>query len=441
MKSPSAGIAGRAASAGVLRQWRSPGAHSIPALVLFADANRITGLVDDQAMASWPDQSGSGVTMTQSNATYKPKYKIVGGVPYVRNVANGGFEVAGLAGFPTGNCTIVFVGKATAATTFGHVFHVGGVNVCSLTQRENEVAARAGAFFGTGSLFPQTDSVIIVSAATGASNGVTTYIDGSRSYRPYSLNNTIWPAGSSPTTGFIGGIGAGQAQAFVGDYRALLLYGTAGTVSQVMALQSYLRSYYGLGAATPADQTIIVDGDSLILGYLGNGVARSFYELVLEAQVSPFHAYNLGVSGQTTAQMLADVSTQIIPKINPAHSRNVVFTGGGTNDISQSVPAATIYATIVAYSQAVQAAGAVHVQETVLPRGTVAAQETARQTLNDLIRNGAATYGYVVSDAGGDPIIGVDGAQNDTTYFQSDKTHTTLAGDQIRASYAVAALA
>ena len=74
-------------------------------------------------------------------------------------------------------------------------------------------------------------------------------------------------------------------------------------------------------------------------------------------------AYNAGIGGNTTAQMLARLSTDVL-----AHSPTDVTIMGGTNDLGLGVPLATSLANLGAIMDGVRAAGAAAWLVTIPPR-------------------------------------------------------------------------
>jgi len=147
--------------------------------------------------------------------------------------------------------------------------------------------------------------------------------------------------------------------------------------------------------------------------------------------------------GYTSAQSLADMSTQVVPVIsswssNPKQVKARVYSlMTGTNDIEQSVPTATTYANIQSICADVTGAGASMILLTILPASTV--NETNRQALNSLIRGGGSCS-YIIADVGNDATIGQAGQWSNTTYYQADGLHPTAAGDTIIAGYLKTAL-
>lgn len=57
---------------------------SIPGLILWLDASRITGLNAGDAVTTWADLTGNGWDATQATASKKPTYQVVSGLPVVQ---------------------------------------------------------------------------------------------------------------------------------------------------------------------------------------------------------------------------------------------------------------------------------------------------------------------------------------------------------------------
>lgn len=103
-------------------------------------------------------------------------------------------------------------------------------------------------------------------------------------------------------------------------------------------------------------------------------------------------ASNAGVTGNTTAQMLARLSTDVL-----AYTPKLVTVLGGTNDITQSVSAATTKANLASIVTTLQAAGIAVVMCTIPPRqDTTSGSSTAG--LNAWIRQYAGTHGCYLLD-------------------------------------------
>jgi hypothetical protein len=173
--------------------------------------------------------------------------------------------------------------------------------------------------------------------------------------------------------------------------------------------------------------TIVFDGDSLSAqGYPAAAVAllaEPGWTSVVEA-----------VGGQAVQTCLDNVAT-VDARYAPG---NVVVLWVGTNDYGVHTPA-ELYAHIVTYCQGRQAVGFKVVTCTLTPRSNDPAVWAFRDAVNALIRAGWATYADGLVDIGADPVIGYNGAENDTTYY-TDLTHMTTAGQLIVAGLVAAAL-
>ena len=113
----------------------------------------------------------------------------------------------------------------------------------------------------------------------------------------------------------------------------------------------------------------------------------------------------------------------------------------GTNDLAAGTTAATLRTSISTYVAARKAIGWKVFVATLLPRtatGAAAGFETQRQSFNGALR---ADFSFAdgLMDFGADPVIGVAGAQTNTTYFQSDQVHLVAAGYAILARIPTAA--
>jgi lysophospholipase L1-like esterase len=144
--------------------------------------------------------------------------------------------------------------------------------------------------------------------------------------------------------------------------------------------------------------------------------------------------------------MVANAATNVDSKFPADGMRHVVILWGGTNDVLTGISTTTTYNNIKTYGNARKAAGELVIVFTLQPMGSSASYETSRQALNTLLRadfptttaytnilTGASYADYLV-DLGNDATLGVAGAQNDLTYYQSDKVHMTNAGYAIVAA-------
>jgi lysophospholipase L1-like esterase len=121
---------------------------------------------------------------------------------------------------------------------------------------------------------------------------------------------------------------------------------------------------------------------------LGDSITQSCWPPYLTLPLDDFH--NAGIAGNTTAQMLARLSSDVL-----AYSPTDVTLLGGTNDVAQSLPLATSLANLAAIIDAIRATGATVWLLTIPPQtGKVAQVETYNAALPAL----AATHGARLID-------------------------------------------
>ena len=174
------------------------------------------------------------------------------------------------------------------------------------------------------------------------------------------------------------------------------------------------------------------DGDSITNGQGLNELGQR-YPSQAEVPLSINDSFaNVAVNGATSANVIGHLSTAVTPQLTSWASTNgpVIYTLMiGADDIFNGVTPATVYSNIQSICSTVTAVGSTKfVIFTVLPASTV--NETNRQSLNTLIRNGGSCS-MTVADVGNDPTIGQAGDDTNTTYYQADQVHPTAAGQQI----------
>ena len=218
-------------------------------------------------------------------------------------------------------------------------------------------------------------------------------------------------------------------------------YNTLHTEAQIQAKIDDLSTQYGLNSTTPT-RGLYVDGDSISSMYASINEGWVGHT-VLDGSWDNYVVSSCAYSGKTLATGYANIATQTA-QIRAGIGTNYAIVWLGTNDIAYStaITASSLYATMVSEVSYLLAHGFSKVGVvTLLPRGggflngqTTSGFEAVRETgnagtgYNDLVRNGAAAHGYTVIDVGSDATIGQAGQWSNTTYFVSDHTHLTDAG-------------
>lgn len=116
------------------------------------------------------------------------------------------------------------------------------------------------------------------------------------------------------------------------------------------------------------------------------------------------------------------------PSCNSGGSKSLVTIFGGTNDGLFGASAAVTFAAIQADVNILTSYGCQVGVATMLSRTGL---DTFKDQLNPLIRTGAANGGYFLIDTASSTFLGADGAYANTTYFNTDQTHPTNAGQVI----------
>lgn len=149
---------------------------------------------------------------------------------------------------------------------------------------------------------------------------------------------------------------------------------------------------------------------------------------------------NSAIGGSTSQQVIGRLASTEVPQLQAwgAGAKRIYSLMIGTNDnVALSGDYTTSYAHIQSICSTIAATGASVVVFTILP-ANISGMETFRQGLNSLIRGGGACS-YTIADVGNDATIGQAGQWSNTTYYQSDGIHPTVAGQTIIATYLLAA--
>ncbi|HEY8505338.1 MAG TPA: SGNH/GDSL hydrolase family protein [Gemmataceae bacterium] len=197
----------------------------------------------------------------------------------------------------------------------------------------------------------------------------------------------------------------------------------------------------------PSGRVIVFDGNSLTAGRAVEPGER--YPARCLALLGPgWEGHNLGVSSQTTGDMLADADREVD---RLARGRSPVLVAWEvTNDIYFGAAAGEAFARFADYCRGRRAAGYQVVVLTVLPRndfpGTSrlpepqkAEHEARRREVNRLLRAGWAEFADALADVAADDRLGDDGDELDRRYY-ADKVHLTPEGYRIVAGHVAEAL-
>lgn len=199
-------------------------------------------------------------------------------------------------------------------------------------------------------------------------------------------------------------------------------------------------------AANPAQIRVVGDGNSMMYG-TGSATGRRktlpFQTMrALNNPVTYECVHNIGIAGQTTAQIIAGFPTTGALCYDRSKSKNIYMVWEGTNSLFFGASAATTIADLQTLWALARATGYKVVAMTILPRsnvGTPVTFEADRQTVNTWIRANGSLYD-ALADCAANTTIGDAGDETNATYY-TDLVHMTDAGYAIVAGICATAIA
>ncbi|MBB4041996.1 lysophospholipase L1-like esterase [Microvirga flocculans] len=235
--------------------------------------------------------------------------------------------------------------------------------------------------------------------------------------------------------GRLGGSGAGLNFNYRGEKYVFAVWPGTLADQDVTVLRTALATAFPQAAPKTFSHCLVFDGNSITEGYgatdLQNNMRQTLRALGSTADID---VYNQAVFG-TTSDVIYDARAAKHSGIDrvAAPGKNILVFGVGSNDINAGTSAANTWHNtvtgkgILPYIQYCQGLGYTVIVGTVLPRSSIAslpAREAERLALNDLIRNNAATYGYLVADY--DTVADLANPASATYYL--DTIHPTSLG-------------
>lgn len=217
-------------------------------------------------------------------------------------------------------------------------------------------------------------------------------------------------------------------------WMASMLYAGPLTAGQHSAMLAFLYAKYSITRTETS--RLLCAGDSITAGYLATG--NRGWARQIEALISVnCRVCNIGLPGVTTTTLNGTLSADC----------NVFFSGSfpcvatyaaGTNDINTGVAAATVETNIQSGCQTLKTKGYTVAVMSILPRGSIAgANETNRQAVNTWLAANYATFADIYVDVAADSRLN---NSSNTTYYNADATHLTVAGYGVYASLVQAAI-
>lgn len=469
------------AASNVLAVAASPTATDTPASTQNITAGE-DGSADTSAAVSaygnifqiteWKDQSGNGNHAVQATASLRPIIKndkrLRGQVAINLSAPSNGVMASRYFNLPTGLATartnltvfVVFanggglsngaaiMGLGTGSGSFDGFNMSVSNNGSWSTDRMGGVGITDSAFGGERGRQPSVGRLNVISAQISAT-----------SRRVVVADNVLNQTGQSITAAALTGgyIGRGPwstAYFGCGDIAAVLIYPLLSD-ADVSTITDFLAERFDTVRATEFADQVIGVGDSIMAGT--DSYQENFLYQMQESGVlaRPCYMRDMGVGGQTAAQVYTNRTRLSSLHITSLTSNNYQI-HAATNDIynlvSGSIVGAetTIYANItnmVAYLKGLHASNRIIV-DTCIPRlwpGTTTdrtQREAVRVAFNQLVRDGAATYGYVVNDLAAITEFGPTDSYGTPigTHYYPDATHLLASGYALTRSRTVAAI-
>lgn len=414
--------------------------------LIFLNAQKLSSLyLTGTRVDEWVDANGSGRSVATSaslSTTYNPSYDstLFGG--------KGGITFSGTqylespAAFPELNWTRGFT--ILIAGTYKSGFFAAADSVAILA------GVGLGARLGTGTYGNSWQGMPLTPCIFGFSwDGIST---GS-----YILNGEVFPitqGGPDNSTGAfgklqIGGI-IGSAGGMAMDVAQIKVWSEALDSNKIFNAYSGMDIFGTFDNPTPVNYNIVVDGNSLAVGYWSDDKTTMWDGVKGISGTTPLDLINVATGGLETPSMIdrAPTVTDIHLNLGVPHKRRVLIAFELSNDLANTTQTDVgTYNNMKNYCQARVAAGWHVIVCTCLPRTAAGINvnfETYRLSVNSMINSNAVSEGWAsaIADIGSDATIGVLSSATSPYpggYFY-DGTHLTSAGHLIAAGYITTAL-
>jgi lysophospholipase L1-like esterase len=360
----------------------------IGAASLFTNTGGTTpAQADGDAVAFFKDQTGNGRHLLQGTALNQMKLR--GGIP--RSETNQNEFLTDSTAVTLNGFTAVLVYRMNALR---EGFNAAGIFTTRIIFCDNSNAVN---LYYRGDLRSLMTGVFGLSVKPTGSYALYVLSCGGASRTAWVNLASAVAATASGGTGtgntwlsFPIGIGPNPAQ---GDLAGWALYNRQVTSQEVTG--NLYPWAVGLGAIDPTEaaRVLVMDGDSIAQNLFATRNA-GWADVLAGSADAPTVRYNWGRAGYTTSELAALVA-DVNSCFRPA-ARNVLCVEVGTNDIAFGSTGVDAWGRLLSYLQTVTATGFDAVVATVMPRTGGAAfsgpQETQRQVLNTLIRNGVAGW-------------------------------------------------
>jgi lysophospholipase L1-like esterase len=174
------------------------------------------------------------------------------------------------------------------------------------------------------------------------------------------------------------------------------------------------------------DWNIVFDGDSLTAGYYSSVPELNYPSQLMAGKLAVWN--NVAVPGQRIDELEADAASRVDTLYDEEAGANVCVVLMGANDIIQGWTTQRNYNELAKYCRSRRDAGW-RVVLCTLPASDYTGNYLVRRAeLNDYINTNSDVLCDAVADLAVSPLVGVDGAQDNATYFNADGLHFADAG-------------
>lgn len=422
-----------------------PDFSTLPGLALWLEAST-TYVPDGSAVGTWRDLSGNSHSATQATGGNQPIMRANGisGRPALDFSSSKSMQTPTFLTTGYNNAiTAYVVFQRSSGTGDAFVFDVnvgqfsldnaGVTPVTNLVVNAQTPPEEKGTIFGAVIPNETAEPVLIepveVSMRFDGSHYNISINGEQNSQFQYPTGDTVSGNLSLNGTRFTFGQRQDGAFTWSGKIAEFIVCNAVHTDAVRKQTEQQLRQKYNI----PTPPVVYADGDSLTAGTgsSGTGAGQGPWPLqLINSRAHPFFAYNNGVAGYLTTDVLARVQNLVDPFFIADRRWPYYVIWIGTNDVDSSSPEATIEANIQTLWTGRASLGFKVVACTIIPRGSFfgTGKETARTDINSWIRANWQNYCSALADFANDPVFSSPTAYTNTTYYSTDQTHLTNTG-------------
>ncbi len=249
-------------------------------------------------------------------------------------------------------------------------------------------------------------------------------------------NDVIQTAAATGTSTVFTGLAVGGATgnytyALTGTLYGVVIYTSGLTTAQRTTFRQLAYQTFGIVPQLRAN--MIVVGDSITAGYKTPPISANYAAIAWSKYTQRFRTYVMAIVGVTGTNISTYLSSWYPSGVSSGQN-NVCIEYTGTNDVTGSASAATVYATKNSITSFLSSNGCTKTYSaTMLPR-----QNTGNQTtitaINSLMYATTPTGAAGLVDFGGDPTMGAQANLTNTSLWNADQVHPTFAGQHYLAS-------